>query len=151
MMLTKTGAKLLEYNVRFGDPETQSLMMRFSGDLYATLHACAVGDLGKADIRFDPRPAMCVIMAAKGYPGAYDKGTKIKGLEKAAALRDTKVFHAGTQKKDGEMLAIGGRVLGVTALGDTIKDAQKNAYAVVDLIDWPEGFCRRDIGFRAVR
>jgi phosphoribosylamine--glycine ligase len=148
MMLTRSGAKLLEYNVRFGDPETQSLMMRFSGDLYQTLHACAVGSLAAADIRFDARPALCVIMASKGYPGAYAKGSEIKNLQ-AAALPDVKIFHAGTEKKDGKIFAVGGRVLGVTALGDTIKDAQKKAYAAVDIIDWPEGFCRRDIGWRA--
>ena len=150
MMLTKTGAKLLEYNVRFGDPETQSLMMRFSGDLYQTLHTCAVGNLAAADIRFDARPALCVIMATQGYPGAYDKGSEIKNLRKASSLRDIKIFHAGTEKIDGKILAVGGRVLGITALGNNIKDAQTLAYQAVDLIDWPEGFCRRDIGFRAL-
>lgn len=150
MMLTKTGAKLLEYNVRFGDPETQSLMLRFSGDLYKTLHACAVGKLADADIRFDARPALCVIMAAKGYPGAYSKGSEIKNLKKAGAFPDVKIFHAGTEARDGKMLAVGGRVLGVTALGSSIQEAQHNAYRSVDIIDWPEGFCRRDIGWRAL-
>jgi phosphoribosylamine---glycine ligase len=149
LMITKTGVKLLEYNVRFGDPETQSLMIRFSGDLYKTLEACARGRLQEADIRFDPRPACCVVMAAKGYPAAYLKGTEIRNLDKAGALPDVKIFHAGTETKDGKTLAVGGRVLGVTALGATIKEAQKRAYEAVDLIDWPEGFCRRDIGWRA--
>lgn len=149
LMLTKQGIKLLEYNVRFGDPETQSLMMRFNGDLYQTLHACASGKLEQADISFDPRPALCVIMATKGYPGAYAKGSEIKELD-TAARNDVKIFHAGTEKKDGKILANGGRVLGVTALGTTIREAQTNAYAAIDLIDWPEGFCRRDIGWRAV-
>lgn len=150
LMLTKNGAKLLEYNVRFGDPETQSLMLRFSGDLYQTLHAAAVGNLGAGDIRFDTRPALCVILATKGYPGSYPKGSEIKNLGNASALADVKIFHAGTEKKDGKMLAVGGRVLGVTALGNSIKDAQAKAYAAVDQIDWPEGFCRRDIGWRAI-
>ncbi|MDX2074270.1 MAG: phosphoribosylamine--glycine ligase [Alphaproteobacteria bacterium] len=150
LMLTSGGVKLLEYNVRFGDPETQSLMMRFAGDLYQTLHACAVGNLGDADIRFDPRPALCVVMASKGYPGSYDKGSEIQNLRKAGSLRDVKIFHAGTQEKDGKIIAVGGRVLGVTALGDSIKEARDNAYRAVDIIDWPEGFCRRDIGFKAL-
>lgn len=150
LMITKSGVKLIEYNVRFGDPETQSLMMRFSGDLYQTLEAAARGRLQEADIRFDARPACCVVMAAQGYPGAYVKGTEIKNLAKAAALKDVKIFHAGTESKDGKTFATGGRVLGVTALGNTLKAAQARAYEAVDLIDWPEGFCRRDIGFRAV-
>ena len=150
LMLTKTGPKLLEYNVRFGDPETQSLMMRFSGDLYETLYACAVGKLSQADIRFDDQSACCVVMATKGYPGSYGKGSVIGGLDKANALKDVKVFHAGTAEKDGHIVANGGRVLGVTALAPTIKQAQALAYQAVDLIDWPEGFYRRDIGWRAV-
>lgn len=151
LMLTKTGVKLLEYNVRFGDPETQSLMMRFCGDLYQTLRACAVGRLAEADIRFDLRPSLCVIMATKGYPGSYDKGSEIRNLKKAGSFPDVKIFHAGTEKRDGKILANGGRVLGVTALGESIQDAQRNAYQSVDIIDWPEGFCRRDIGFRALK
>ena len=150
LMMTRTGVKLIEYNVRFGDPETQSLMMRFTGDLYKTLEATARGRLDEADIRFDARPACCVVMAAKGYPASYIKGSEIKNLDKAGALGDVKIFHAGTEKKDGKTIAVGGRVLGVTALGATIKEAQANAYKAVDLIDWPEGFCRRDIAFRAV-
>ena len=149
LMLTKEGPKLLEYNVRFGDPETQSLCLRFSGDLYQTLHACAIGNLKAADIRFDKRAALCVVMATKGYPGHYPKGSVINGLEKVVA-KDVKIFHAGTVEKDGKIVANGGRVLGVTALGNTIQEAQEHAYQAVDQIEWPEGFCRRDIGWRAI-
>ncbi len=151
LMLTGSGVKLLEYNVRFGDPETQSLMMRFEGDLYQTLHACATGKLSQADIRFSRDAACCVVMATQGYPGYYEKGSEIGGLGKAGALPNVKVFHAGTAVKDGKIVANGGRVLGVTALGATIQEAQSRAYQAVDMIDWPEGFCRRDIGFRALR
>lgn len=151
LMLTKLGPKLLEYNVRFGDPETQVLMARFSGDLYQTLLACAAGDLKNADISFRNEAAVCVVMAAKGYPGAYEKGSVIRGLGAAAAMKDVKIFHAGTEKRGGDIVAAGGRVLGVTALGDTIAAAQANAYRAVDAIDWPQGFCRRDIGWRALK
>lgn len=149
LMLTKTGPKLLEYNVRFGDPETQSLMMRFDGDLFQTLKACADGKLADAEISFRFEAAMCIVMAAKGYPGDYQKGSVIKGFRKAASLANVKIFHAGTALVDGNIVSVGGRVLGVTALGATIKDAQTNAYQAVDCIEWPEGFCRRDIGWRA--
>ena len=151
LMITETGPKLIEYNVRFGDPETQSLMMRFNGDLAQALHACATGDLQNADLSFDARPALCVVMASEGYPAAYEKGTLIRGLDKANDMSDVKVFHAGTEKKGDDFAAAGGRVLGVCALGETLKDAQQKAYAAVDVIDWPEGFCRRDIGWRSIR
>jgi len=151
LMLTKTGPKLLEYNVRFGDPETQSLMMRFNADLFQTLLAASTGRLKDATISFRKEAAVCVVMSAKGYPGAYQKGSLIRGLDAANALSGVKVFHAGTDKRDGNIISIGGRVLGVTALGATIKEAQANAYKAVDLIDWPEGFCRRDIGWRALK
>lgn len=151
LMLTRLGPKLLEYNVRFGDPETQVLMARFKGDLYQTLLACATGDLKKADIAFRKEAAVCVVMAAKGYPGAYGKGSVIRGLDKAAALDGVKIFHAGTEKRGGEIVAAGGRVLGVTALGETLAEAQAKAYRAVDAIDWPGGFCRRDIGWRALK
>ena len=155
LMLTEQGPKLLEYNVRFGDPETQALMARFSGDLYKVLLACSPlsnekGSLDKVAITFRDEAALCVVMAANGYPGDYVKGSMIRGLDKAAQLESTKVFHAGTQAKDGAIIAIGGRVLGVTAIGKTIGQAQQRAYQAVDSIDWPEGFCRRDIGWRAV-
>ena len=150
LMITKTGTKLIEYNVRFGDPETQSLMMRLDSDLLPALIACEKGELDKVKINFKPEAALCVIMAAKGYPEEYRKGTVIEGLEEAAKLENVKVFHAGTVLKDGQIVANGGRVLGVTALGKDIKTAQINAYNAVDKIDWSEGFCRRDIGSKAV-
>lgn len=150
LMLTKDGPKLLEYNARFGDPETQALMMRFDADLYQTLLAASTGKLAQADIRFSKQAAICVVMAAKGYPGHYEKGTPINGLEQAGQNPDVKIFHAGTQQRDGQWLANGGRVLGVTALGATLREAHANAYGAVDRIDWPEGFCRRDISWRAV-
>ena len=150
LMLTSSGPKLLEYNVRFGDPETQAMMARFDGDLYATLLACARGELHKANISLSKQASVCVVMAAKGYPGDYVKHTPIRALEKAAALPGVKVFHAGTTSKDGQIVSSGGRVLGVTALGDTMAQAQQLAYKAVDAIDWPEGFCRRDIGWREI-
>jgi len=150
LMLTKDGAKLLEYNVRFGDPETQSLMLRFDGDLFALLLSCAVGAVDARHISFVKQAAVCVVMAANGYPKLYEKGSVIRGLEKAGALKSVKIFHAGTAEKDGEIISVGGRVLGITALGDTIKQAQENAYKAVDLIDWQGGFCRRDIAWQAV-
>jgi len=156
LMLTADGPKLIEYNVRFGDPETQVLMARFNADLYKALLACSpVGDdkgaLDKVRISFADAPALCVVMAANGYPGDYQKGSTINGLDKAARAEGVKVFHAGTVSKDGKIIANGGRVLGVTALGKNIAEAQKKAYEAVDAIDWPEGFCRRDIGWRAIR
>jgi phosphoribosylamine--glycine ligase len=125
-------------------------MMRLESELVPALMACARGGLDKIKIRFKREAAVCVVMAANGYPGVYEKGSAIIGLEKAAKLEDVKVFHAGTEMKDGTMLATGGRVLGVTALGATIAQARKNAYAAVAAIDWPNGFCRSDIGNRAV-
>ena len=151
LMLTKNGPKLLEYNVRFGDPETQVLMARFDADLFPVLLACSKGGLDKVKISFRKEAAVCVVMAAKGYPGTYLKGTTIRGLDKAATIDGVKVFHAGTESRDGNIVATGGRVLGVTALGVTIAEAQAKAYKAVDSIDWPEGFCRRDIGWRALK
>lgn len=145
LMLTKDGPKLLEYNARFGDPETQSLMMRLESDIVPALMACATGGLNTVKFRFKSEAAVCVVMAAKGYPGDYEKGSVIKGLEKAATIEGVKVFHAGTQNKEGKIIAAGGRVLGVTALGATIANARDRAYAAIDAIDWPGGFCRRDI------
>jgi phosphoribosylamine--glycine ligase len=151
LMLTKDGPKLLEYNVRFGDPETQVLMARFEGDLYALLLACSTGRLAEAKAAFGKEAAICVVMAAKGYPGAYEKNTVIKNLGKAGTISGVKIFHAGTKKDGGEMLSVGGRVLGITATGDTLKEAQARAYQAIDLLDWPQGFCRRDIGWRGVK
>ncbi|HZF33535.1 MAG TPA: phosphoribosylglycinamide synthetase C domain-containing protein, partial [Candidatus Angelobacter sp.] len=151
VMLTKEGPKLLEYNVRFGDPECQVLCMRLMSDFLPALIAAAEGVLSSFHLRWYDKIALTVVMAAKGYPDAYQKGTEIRGLERAAALPDVTLFHAGTKRvEDGRILANGGRVLNVTATGKTIAEAQKRAYEAVDLIDWPEGFCRRDIGWRAV-
>lgn len=152
LMLTKDGPKLVEYNVRFGDPETQVLLPRLWGDLAQILLAARDGRLDPSMIELDPRTALTVVLAAKGYPGDYAKGEEIRGLDAArAAAPDVIVFHAGTTTDDeGRLLSNGGRVLAVTALGDSTADAQARAYAAVDAIDWPGGFCRRDIGWRAV-
>ena len=150
LMITGDGPKLLEFNVRFGDPECQPLMVRLKSDLLTCLVAAADGVLREFDLRWHDAAALCVVMASRGYPGAYEKGTEIQGLEAANAVEGVTVFHAGTRAEDGRVLATGGRVLGVTATGATIADAQEAAYAAVDAIDWPGGFCRRDIGWRAV-
>jgi phosphoribosylamine--glycine ligase len=150
LMLTAEGPKLIEYNVRFGDPETQPMMMRLDGDLLALLLATAKGELAGATPRWRSDAALTVVLAARGYPGAYDKGGIISGIERANALPGVKVFHAGTATSGRHIIANGGRVLNVTALGATIAEAQARAYAAVDAIDWPRGFCRRDIGWRAV-
>ena len=150
LILTRDGPKLIEYNARFGDPEAQVLMMRLKDDLVPLLLACADGTLDKMSVRWLADAALCVVMCAKGYPGEVVKGTEIRGLEAAAAGEGVEIFHAGTALKDGRLVAAGGRVLSVTALGKTVKEAQARAYAAVDRIDWPEGFCRRDIGWRAV-
>ena len=141
---------LLEHNIRFGDPECQALMMRMESDVVDLLYGCATGNLNGLDVQWRDDPALCVVMAAQGYPGAYEKGSVIRGLEEAGAVDGAMVFHAGTALKDGDIVSSGGRVLGVTAVGSSIKDAQGRAYEAVDRIDWLEGFCRRDIGWRAV-
>lgn len=150
LMLTAEGPKLIEYNTRFGDPETQVLMMRLKSDLLAALLAAADGVLGTFDLRWSDDVALTVAMASNGYPGAYEKGTEIRGLEAAEALEGVEIFHAGTERRDGRLLATGGRVLNVTARGRTVAEAQARAYAAIDRIDWPGGFCRRDIGWRAI-
>ncbi|HUT51629.1 MAG TPA: phosphoribosylamine--glycine ligase [Alphaproteobacteria bacterium] len=150
IMVTEDGPKLLEFNVRFGDPECQVLMMRLKSDLVTALVAACDGVLEHFDLRWHDDAALVVVMAANGYPGAYEKGTEIKGVAEAEADEAVTVFHAGTAIDDGRLLATGGRVLGVTAIGQTVGDAQARAYAAVDRIDWPDGFCRRDIGWRAV-
>ena len=142
--------RVLEYNCRFGDPETQPILMRLQSDLVALCLAALEGRLGKMSADWDHRAALGVVMAAGGYPDAYAKGRVIQGLEAAAQVPDTKVFHAGTTRVDGQTLTSGGRVLCVTALGETVAEAQARAYSAVDLIHWPEGFCRRDIGHRAI-
>jgi len=151
LMITDEGPKLLEYNVRFGDPECQALVARLKSDLLPALIATSDGVLGSFDLRWHEETALVVVMASKGYPGPYQKGSVVRGVEAAEAEEGVIVFHAGTEAgDDGALLANGGRVLGVTALGATVADAQRRAYTAVDRIDWPEGFCRRDIGWRAV-
>jgi phosphoribosylamine--glycine ligase len=150
LMLTKDGPKLIEYNVRFGDPETQVLMLRLRSDLVPALLASRDGVLKSFDLRWSDDAALTVVMAAKGYPGDYAKGSAIDGLEEAARVEGVEIFHAGTKRDGGRILANGGRVLNVCAIGRSIAEAQKQAYAAVDVIRWPEGFCRRDIGWRAI-
>ncbi len=149
LMITAEGPKLIEYNTRFGDPECEVLMPRLQGDLFPLLRAATHGTLAGRSATWRKEAALTVILATKGYPGAYGKGSEIRGLERAAAL-GAEVFHAGTIAQDGRILANGGRVLAVTALGATVSEAQTLAYRAVDAIDWPDGFCRRDIGARAV-
>jgi phosphoribosylamine--glycine ligase len=150
LMITDAGPKLIEYNVRFGDPEAQVLMLRLMSDLVPALLAACDGVLASFDLRWFPEPALTVVMATRGYPGDYPKGSRIEGLREAAAVEGVEIFHAGTRAEGDVMLAAGGRVLGVSASAPTIAEAQRRAYAAVDLIRWPEGFCRRDIGWRAV-
>jgi len=155
LMLTSEGPKLIEYNTRFGDPEAQVLMPRLTGDLVPALLAAAKGDLSGVDIGFDPhRAALTVVMAAQGYPGPVTRGSEIRGVEAAeaegGAQGEVLVFQAGTRRDGERLLADGGRVLAVTALGASVGQAQARAYAALDRIDWSEGFCRRDIGGRAV-
>jgi phosphoribosylamine---glycine ligase len=150
LMITADGPKLIEYNVRFGDPECQVLMLRLMSDLVPALLACCDGVLGRFDLRWYPDAALTVVMAAKGYPGSYAKGSRIEGLAEAAAVEGVEIFHAGTVADGDRVLANGGRVLNVSALGKSVREAQARAYAAIDRIRWPEGFCRRDIGFRAV-
>jgi phosphoribosylamine---glycine ligase len=150
LMITPQGPKLIEYNVRFGDPECQVLMLRLMSDLVPALLACCDGMLKHIDLRWYPDAALTVVMAAKGYPGNYSKGSSIEGLDAAAAVEGVEIFHAGTKAKGGRILANGGRVLNVCALGKTVAQAQARAYQAVDRIKWADGFCRRDIGFRAV-
>ncbi|MGY9006805.1 MAG: phosphoribosylamine--glycine ligase [Alphaproteobacteria bacterium] len=150
LMIDDQGPKLIEYNARFGDPECQALMVRLRSDILPALIASCDGQLKNVDLRWIDDAAMTVVMAAKGYPGDYDKGTEIKGIEDAEAMDGVTVFHAGTKADDGRILATGGRVLNITATAPTIGEAQTKAYEAVDKIIWPEGFCRRDIGFRAL-
>ncbi|MDR3467533.1 MAG: phosphoribosylamine--glycine ligase [Xanthobacteraceae bacterium] len=150
LMITAAGPKLIEYNVRFGDPETQVLMMRLMSDLVPALLAACDGELKHFSLRWYPDAALTVVMATKGYPGDYAKGSVIEGLDAAAETEGVEVFHAGTRADGGRILANGGRVLAVTATGPTVREAQRRAYQAVDRIRWPDGFCRRDIGWQAV-
>lgn len=149
LMLTRDGPKLIEYNARFGDPETQVMLARFTGDLAALLHSCAVGKLDASHLRFSDDAAICVVMAARGYPSDYEKGSVIRGLENAASGNVT-VLHAGTAMADGNIVANGGRVLNIVATAANLPEARSAAYTAIASIDWPEGFCRSDIGWRAL-
>jgi phosphoribosylamine---glycine ligase len=150
LMITKDGPKLIEYNCRFGDPECQVLMMRLKSDLAPALIACRDKVLDNIDLRWQDDVALTVVMAANGYPGDYKKGSVIEGLDDAAKLPGVQIFHAATAREGGKLVATGGRVLNVTAMAPTVSEARARAYAAVDLIRWPGGFCRRDIGWRAV-
>lgn len=151
LMITGKGPELIEYNVRFGDPECQVLMMRLNSDLVELLLAVADGKLAGCEVEWDDQAALSVVMAADGYPGSYEKGSEIQNLENAASAAGVEIFHAGTTAQDGKVLATGGRVLNVTALDKSVSDAKVKAYKAVDKINWPHGFCRRDIGWRAIR
>ena len=150
LMITRQGPKLIEYNARFGDPETQVLMPRLMSDLVPALLASRDGMLKSFDLRWYETPALTVVMAARGYPGHYVRGTVIEGLDEAAAVEGVHIFHAGTKAEGGRILANGGRVLNISATGKTVREAQARAYAAIARIRWPEGFYRCDIGWRAV-
>jgi phosphoribosylamine--glycine ligase len=151
LMFTPGGPKVIEFNCRFGDPECQPLMMRLKSDLVEVMVAVAQHKLDEVTMEFDPRPAVCVVMASGGYPGHYATGYEITGIEEADKLPDVKVFHAGTASQNGKLVNTGGRVLGVTAIGDTIADAQRRAYQAVEKIHWQGAHFRHDIGSKAIR
>ena len=151
VMMTAGGPRVLEFNVRFGDPETQPILARLKSDLLEMLLAVCDGTLDEVTLKWDPRPAVCVVMASGGYPGDYQKGKKITGLKEAQQLQDVIVFHAGTKEEDGNIVTNGGRVLGVTALGKTIADAKARAYEAVDIIKFEGAYCRRDIADKAIK
>ena len=151
LMIKDGEPKLIEYNCRFGDPETQVILPRLKSDLLAAYLAAHDGTLDQVTLDWRDGATLTVVVAARGYPGPYPKGSVIGGLDKAGALEDVTVFHAGTAAKDGHIVANGGRVLNVTATGATVAAAAAKAYAAVDALDWPEGVCRRDIGWRAIK
>jgi len=151
LMITAAGPRVLEFNVRFGDPEIQPILMRLKSDLLEVCLAVCDGKLDKISLEWDRRPAVCVVMASGGYPGDYEKGKKITGLDEVDRIKDVVVFHAGTAEKDGDIVTNGGRVLGVTALGKTIGDAKGNAYRAVDKIKFDGAYCRRDIADKAIK
>jgi len=151
IMVTAGGPRVLEFNVRFGDPETQPILMRLKSDLLEVMLAVCDGTLDEVTLAWDRRPAVCVVMASGGYPDDYQKGKKITGLEKAGQLDDVMVFHAGTKEDNGDIVTAGGRVLGVTALGETIEKAKARAYQAVDTISFDGAYCRRDIADKAIK
>jgi phosphoribosylamine--glycine ligase len=150
LMITANGPQLIEYNVRFGDPECQVLMMRLKDDIVTLMLAACDGTLDKVSVRWRDETALTVVMAAQGYPGDVEKGSEIRNLDEAASDPAVHIFHAGTKADGDRVLANGGRVLNVTARVGSVTDAQRLAYEAVDKVDWPQGFCRRDIGWRAV-
>jgi phosphoribosylamine--glycine ligase len=149
-MICESGPKLIEYNVRFGDPEAEVILARLSEDILPLLDACARGRLSGAAASFRPDAALTVVMAARGYPGKPIRGARIGGIKEAEKVPGVTVLQAATRERGDEILSDGGRVLAVTAVGRTVTEARDRAYAAVDRIDWPEGFCRRDIGWRAI-
>ena len=151
IMVTAGGPRVLEFNVRFGDPETQPILMRLKSDLLEVMLAVCDGTLDEVTLEWDKRPAVCVVMASGGYPDDYEKGKKITGLEDAGQLEDVIVFHAGTKDQDGDTVTAGGRVLGVTALGETIAEAKARAYRAVETITFDGAYCRRDIADKAIK
>jgi phosphoribosylamine--glycine ligase len=150
LMINDGEPKLIEYNCRFGDPECQVLMMRLKSDLATALLATRDRELNHLDLRWRDEAALTVVMAARGYPGDYAKGSEIRNLNAAARVEGVQIFHAATEQRDGKLIAAGGRVLNVSALGSSVAEAQRRAYQAIDLIEWPQGFCRRDIGWRAI-
>ncbi len=150
LMITKEGPQLIEYNVRFGDPECQVLTLRLMSDLVPALIAARDGQLKNFDLRWYDDAALTVVMAAKGYPGNYRRGSVIEGLDAAAQVEGVEIFHAGTKADGVRILANGGRVLNICARAKTVREAQQRAYSAVDKINWPDGFCRRDIAWRAI-
>jgi phosphoribosylamine--glycine ligase len=150
LMITKSGPKLVEYNCRFGDPEAQVLLPRLKSDLLGALIAAREGNLNRIALEWKKEAALTVVMASSGYPGGYEKGHVISGLEEASSIPGVTIFHAGTEKRDGQIVAVGGRVLDVTAIGPGIAEAQARAYAAVSMISWKGSFFRKDIGFRAL-
>jgi phosphoribosylamine--glycine ligase len=151
LMITSNGPRVLEYNVRFGDPETQPILARMKADIVDLFEATIDGTLDRVELEWDPRPAVCIVMAAGGYPGSYEKGKLISGIDKADAREDVIVFHAGTKLDDDKVVTSGGRVLGVTALGKTIPDAKKLAYEAVSDITWDGENHRTDISDKAMK
>ncbi|MDG1708457.1 MAG: phosphoribosylamine--glycine ligase, partial [Emcibacteraceae bacterium] len=151
LMITEKGPELIEYNVRFGDPECQTLMMRLESDVIPALMACANGTIDQVSVEWKNKTSMNVVMAANGYPGSYEKNTEIRNLDVAGSADNVMIFHAGTKKDDGRILATGGRVLNITSLSDCVIEAKNDAYNALDQINWPNGFCRRDIGWRAIK
>jgi phosphoribosylamine--glycine ligase len=151
LMITAGGPRVLEFNVRFGDPETQPMLMRLKSDLLKVMLAVCDGRLDEVTLQWDPRPAVCVVIASGGYPAEYEKGKIITGIAQAEKLEDVVVFHAGTAAKNADIVTDGGRVLGVTAMGQTIADAKAKAYEAVDKIKFDSAYCRRDIADKAIK